>query len=287
MSYTPPQFKDFGKGLNDLFKKQFDYANTVTVKRTTATGLKIETVGKQVVKDSKTSLGGSVKLSYKEKGLGEFEASNDTAGNLKGKAKFTSLADGVVATLETNLNSKFKASGQVDYTQDHFASSAKVQLAEGKDAHVTSGAVSGVVGYEGISLGASLAFSNASGSFGAPDVQMGFNFAENDFQFSLNTENAKGTPVVRAKLFQQVNATLQSGFQFDSDNTVTVGFQNKLDKDTILKTKISTSGVIDTAIKYTLANPSAQINVATQFKTTNGLDWNASKYGVGITLGDF
>ena len=87
-------------GLNDLFKKKFDYENTVTVKRSTASGLKIETVGKQVVNDKKTSLGGSVKLSYKEKGLGEFEASNNHAGNLTGKAKFTNLADGVVATLE-------------------------------------------------------------------------------------------------------------------------------------------------------------------------------------------
>lgn len=287
MSYTPPQFKDFGKGLNDLFKKKFDYENTVTIKRSTASGLKIETVGKQVVNDKKTSLGGSVKLSYKEKGLGEFEASNNHAGNLTGKAKFTNLADGVVATLESTLNSKFKASAQVDYTQDHVAASAKVQLAEGADAHVTSGTVAGVVGYEGISLGAALNFSNAGGKFGSPDVQMGFNFAENDFQFALTTENSKAGPVVRAKFFQQVNATLQSGFQFDSDNTVTLGFQNQLDKDTLLKTTISTSGVINTALNYTLANPSAQVNLATQFNTTNGLDWAAGKHGVGITLGDF
>lgn len=287
MSYTPPQFKDFGKGLNDLFKKKFDYANTVTVKRTAANGVKIETVGKQEVNKDVTSLGGSVKLTYKEKGLGEFEVSNNTKGNLKGKAKFTNITDGVVATLESNLNQKFKVSAQVDYTQDHFATSAKAELAEGKDAHVTSGSVAAVGGFEGISLGASLAFTNKSGSFGSPDMQMGFNFAEDDFQFSLITENSEGGPVVRAKFFQQVNSTLQSGFQFDSDNSVTLGFQNKLDKDTILKTKFSTSGAIHTAINYTLANPSAQINVATQFKTTNGLDWSPAKYGVGITLGDF
>jgi len=282
MSFTPPKYGDFGKSLNDLFSKKFDYENKVTVKRTAANGLSVET---GVV--SAKNLSGSVKLVYKEKGLGEFEASHDTSGNLKGKAKFTNLAKGVVAILESTLNNTFKAKATVDYAQDKFAASADLTVAEAKQgAHNVNASLAGVVGAEGISLGAQLNFSNASGSFDTPDVNMGFNFAENDFQFSLVTETTKAGPFVRAKYFQQVSKDLQSGFQFDSDNTVTLGFENKLDNSTIWKNTLSTKGVINTAIQHTLANPRAQLNLAASFNTTNGFDWSAQKYGLGVTLGE-
>lgn len=282
MSYFPPQFKDFGKNLNDLFKKKYDYSNTVTIKRSTDSGLKVETKAQS----ADNALSGSVKLSYKEKGLGDFEATNTSGGDLKGKAKFTDLADGVVATLETAMNSGFSAGVTVDYTQDHFAGSANLNIKEVEDAKEGdasvswAGSVTAAAGWEGISLGGKV---NYGAGDKAPTYDMGFNFAEDDFQFSLVTADS----TVTARFFQQVSKNLQSGFKFDSNNTVTVGIQNKLDSATTLKASINTQGVVNTALNYTLANPSCQVNVASQFQTAGGLSWTSKKYGLGLTLGDF
>jgi hypothetical protein len=285
MSYNPPQFGDFGKGLNDLLKKKFDFKNQVTIKRATSHGLKVETgvvVGK--------SLDGSVKLTYKEKGLGEFEASNSTSGVLKSKAKFTDLSPGVTLTVESELSKTIKITKTVDYKQDHFSGRVKASFKEADPTQKTTSekavSVAAAVGWDGISIGGEVSGSSKT-EFKEFEKNFGFNFAEDDFSFSLQTEQANDkSPIVSARFFQKVNADLQSGFKFDSNNVITIGSEYKLDKSTVLKHSICTKGVVQSAINHTLSNPSVQLNLAAEFNTENFFSWSTNKYGLGFTLGD-
>jgi len=290
-SFFPPQYGDFGKAYNDLATKQMkdeDYVTKLTIKRTAAHGLKIETSA-----TSATGIEGALKMSYKcPKTKNEFEVSDNTNGKLKAKAKITDLADGVVVTVEPAQDKGlFAVKATVDYQQDRFCGSAELNVNETQDketkkrSQTHNMALSGVVGMDGISVGAKLNFEGSKCS----DYNMAFNFAEDDFQFTLITETTKEKkPVVRAKFFQQVNADLQSGFQYDSpSNVVTLAFQKKLDAVTTVKAAVTTEGLVNTALQHTLSNPRAQLNLAAQFKTVNGLSLSAAeKYGINWTVGD-
>jgi hypothetical protein len=280
---------------SDLLSKKFDFDDLkLTIKRKTACGLAVDTSATA----SGGALSGSVKLVYKEKGLGDFELSDNTNGKLKAKAKLTNLQKGVVVTIEPAVTTKLSLNTTVDYSQDNFALTAGLNLTEvpavaasdekkAVPASVASAFnVAAVVGFEGISLGGKVTGNLSDGS--SPDVNMGLNFAEDDFQFSLITETGESGPIVKAKFNQQVNADLQSGFEFSNpDNTLTLGSQYRLDSATLFKSTISTSGIIKTAIQHTLANPRAQVNLASEFSTTNGFDLSANQYGLSVTLGDF
>jgi hypothetical protein len=289
MPFTPPLYSDFGKSFNDLSTKQMkdeDFVTKLTVKRNAANGLKIETSA-----TSNTKLDGSVKIAYKcPTSKNEFEASDNTTGKLKVKAKITDLAEGVVVTVEPSVSkSLFAAKTTVDYKQDSFCGSAVVNVNETKDKEGKNGwkhdvALSGAVGMEGISLGAKFNFEGSK----CTDCNMGFNFAEDDFQFTMITETDNAKPVVRVKFFQQVNANLQSGFQYDSpSNVITLACQKKLDNVTTFKAAVNTQGLVNAALQHKLCNTAGQVNLAAQFKTTNGMSLGKmDKYGINWTLGD-
>jgi len=300
MPFVPPFYADLGKSSKDLLTKKFDYANQMVIKRTSACGLKIETTVQ-----SEKSLTGSVKLTYKQKGQ-EYEASQSTAGDLTGKVKFTDLSPGVVLTIDPTIANAQKLKTTVDYSQDNFSASAVLDVTavpafekdvtvekDGKKEVVkekvplsfkSANSVSAVVGFDGISLGAKVAFDNA---FVNPDMNMAFNYGEKDFQFTVATETRKDGPAIVGKFFQQVNSNLQSGFSFESpENKLTLASQLNLDSATIFKNTLSTDGIVNASIQHTLANPKVQVNLAGQFKTANFREFTSQKYGLGFTLGD-
>lgn len=273
----------------DLGKKQFDYFNKFTVKRATANGLKVETSV-----TSADDLSANVKLSYTEKGLGAFEASEDTSGVLKTKAKFTDLHPGATVTVEPSFNGLLTVKSTAEYSQENFAVAATLQVKESKvedettkkkvSQYTPTSSIAAVLGFDGISIGGKL--SVADKKFSEPDVNLGFNFAENDFQFSVVTETAeKKGHSVSAKLFHQVNSDLQSGFAFASPaNTVTFSNQYNLDKSTVLKSSVSTTGKFQASVQNT--SKFGRFNLAAQFQSANGRSFKSEKYGLSYTVGD-
>jgi hypothetical protein len=264
----------------------------LTVKRKTASGLAVETT----TTSSGNNLAGSVKLTYKEKGLGEFEVSDNTKGALKGKAKFTNLQPGVVLTLEPSCTPTFAMKTTVDYSQDNFTVSGALTATESTtpatgDKAATSSfstdvALSAVAGFEGVSLGGSVEAKSKDDY--AQDFNMGLNFAEDDFNFSLVTStDKKAGPIVTGRFFQKVSADLSSGFQFTNpSNEVTLGSEYRLDSKTVFANSVSTAGAIKLGVEHILSNPAAKVNLACS-GTTSGLNLAVAKYGLSVTLGDF
>jgi len=107
---------------------------------------------------------------------------------------------------------------------------------------------------------------------------------------ALYTEKNLG--FVNLSAFYRVNGNTQVGslFRFDLDGknprTMTTACEHKLDKDTVIKAKAELpAGAIGVAYEQKLANPKVSINVAAQFNPNKS--FNAEKFGLGLSFGDF
>jgi len=284
MSFTPPKYGDLGKVVNDLLNDDFSYKNKLTIKRKTASGLKVDT--------STTFKGkgysGQVKAVYKDKSIGELELVGSTTNEFTSKLKLSKLAEGVKATVKAALKGGKKSFGTtVNYAQENFAATVDLGLKDDKTGAVTVGAV---VGFEGVSLGGQLKSKvSDTFAFGSPQLNMAFQIAEDDFSFGLATEHLEDNATgLLAKFHQSVSKTSERALLFAFPaNTLTLVNKYALDDVTTLKTSVTTDGTVKTALKHTLAQPKVQLKLATEFATTNGFDLTAKKYGLGVTLGDF
>jgi len=291
MAFVPSKFADLGKQVKDLLSDDFKYDNKLVIKRTTASGLKLQST--TTAKNS--GLKGAFKGTVKDKSLGELEVQGDTSNIFSAKLKLTKLAPGVKTTVKVTSGAKkegdatFSSSVTADYSQDNFSSTLDLCLKEKAEGY--SGAISGsaVVGFEGVSVGIT-GNAKVDNKFAVTPFlpNMAFEIAEDDFSFGLATETLDNDVGLRAKFFQKVNGDTQRGLLFSSpENLLTVASKYNLDSSTTLKTSVCTNGIVQAAVKHTLFNPKMQLNLSTQFKTTNGLDLTAQKYGLGVTLGDF
>lgn len=287
MPYKPNKYGDFGKNANDLLDDDFNFGNKLTIKRKTASGLKVDTA----ISVKNGGLAGKVKTVLKDKEIGEVELTADTSASFNFKAKLTQLGEGIKATIKGSVKDKdFSGGVTADYSQESFAGTVNVGLKDAKEVLSGSVGAAAVIGFDGVSLGAQ-AKSKVDNkfAFSSPDVNMAFQIAEDDFTFGLSTETlAQGEVGLRAKFHQTINSSTERALLFQSsENVLTFATKYALDDVTTMKHSVSTTGVLQTAITHKLANPAAKINLATQFKTTNGFDLTATKYGLGITLGDF
>jgi hypothetical protein len=291
MSFVPPKFGDLGKAVKDLLEDDFDYDNEVVVKRKTKNGLKIDST--TTAKDSK--LAGALKVVYKHADFGEVEVKTATNSNNNLKWKPAGLPAGFKATVKqafVNGITLKKGSVGVDYSQENLAVSVESTYTakSGEKASKTAVKASAVLGEDGVSLGAVMDL-NLDDKFQSTgvDFNMAFQISEDDFSFGLATETQDDKSVgLKAKFHQVVSSSHQRALLYSSpDNVLTLVAQHDLDDVTSLKVAISTQGVIQTALKHTLSDPRAKLNLATEFETTNGFQLTAKKFGLGVTLGDF
>jgi len=280
-----PTFGDLNKKASDLFKKKFDYDNVVKIKRTTASGLKVESTMK-----STKGLVGSVKGTFKDKDFGEVEFQASTKDIFNGKLKLTTLLDGLTVTLKTQLGQKKPTDPEFTfnvcnkYVLDDLTATLDVNFGDYGDAIKPSAKVGAVYAIDGVSLGASVDIKKAGDDFKA-DINAAFEVAEADFTLGLAT--SKGPGLV-GSIYQKVSSSHFRSIKFEfPSNTATFATQYGIDADTTVKASLSTAGVVQTALETVLANPAAKLNFATSYATTNGLDLSVQKYGVGVSLGDF
>jgi hypothetical protein len=296
-AFVPKKYGDLGKQYKDLLKNDFDYDNCLKVKRKTACGLKFDSTAKH-----KKKLEGSLKASFKDAELGDMEFQASTSNKFNMKLKLSELADGLKSTIKAQLGGKvgdiktdFSVTNTFDYSQENFTGSLETTLNERGDAWTGNIVGSVVVGTDGVSLGATFSTdvtSDMKMKEGSSDYNVAFELAEEDFTLGLATESSKkGEPVFKASWHHNVSKDCVNAVLFENNdstdvtNTMTLCTKYAVDDVTDLKVKASTAGIIDTAITYTLGNPSAKLNFATQFKTSTGTDWTFGKFGLGITLG--
>jgi hypothetical protein len=142
-----PSFKDFVKPVNDLM--DFEEGSKMTVKRMTASGVKIEQET-----ELSTGLATKVKGVVKDKQFGELSVEGTTAGQFTTKMKMNKCVDDCVFTLEHAVGPKSKnmhtGAFSTVFSQKQFASTLKLGVLEGTSATSGSFETSVVGGQDGV-----------------------------------------------------------------------------------------------------------------------------------------
>jgi len=275
-TFIPPFFADLGKSASDLFKKKFDYSNTVATKNKTLSGLVFTTTGDL---STPNGIAGTIKVNHSDKKYGKTEAEISTAGSAKGKVTLDTLLDGTV--VHVSANNKPSGTVTAEYRQDFFAGTASYETSFFNKNKLNG---SGVIGFDGLSVGGSVTFDLMGGS-DVEDYNVGAQYATRDYTAAIRTEN-KGE-FITGSYFLQVSPVHQIGASLNSNLVGQLATEYRVDARTSVKARADTNGVVDTAVEHRLANPKVLINFASQFQAGKNLTLAPSKFGVGLTFGDY
>jgi hypothetical protein len=283
MAFVPPQFKDFGKKVNDLLKKQFDFKNEIKTVNKSSNGVSIETSANQ----GKDGLAGNCKINHKDKELGgEVEFNVSTAGNAgatNAKITFDKLIPNGKVSVSGNANPS--ATVEATYAKDFFAGTLNASSNfNGKQGLNASGAL----GFDGVAVGGTASCCLASGS--VKDYSFGAEYSQKDLTASLVTTN-KGEDATTS-FFQKLSNTFSIGTRLTIEGeagtrTLAVGGEYRLDSATTVKKSLNSNGICNVAVTHVLTNPALKLNVAGQFDVLSSDCLKANKMGVCVTLGDF
>jgi len=282
-AFVPPQFDDLGKSVKNLFKKKYDYGNSMKTSHKTASGVTLDNTA--VFADS---ISGRVKGTYKDETFGDIETEVATRGNLSGKVSLKKLADGLNVALKGNVNADSQLTAGVDmtYAQEFFACSSKISVAK------TAGIdLAGTIGFDGLSVGGQVKLDVSAAAQEFVDFNVGFQYDTSDLSCTLKTQ--KKGDVIAASAFHTVNPGYKVGGEFlyspyasaDKQYKLTIGSDYKLDDDTNIKAKLDTLGVFATAIEHKLTKPNVKLGLAASFNRASKNAIVADKFGLTVTLG--
>jgi hypothetical protein len=290
--FVPPVFNKFGKKVKDLFKKKYDFENKIVTKHKTKTsGLTFESGGTLGCQD----INGYFKGKYKDRKFGEAEAEVNTAGKLVGTAKFDQLAKGLEVNYAGGVDPKKKGLNNklgFEFAQEFFATTGSVDVNHSDTATSAILDASGVVGWEGVSVGGQVSV-DVNSPQKPKDYNVGAEYTRDAATFTVLTEE-KGD-IIHGYYLHQVSSAHQVGVQFDyaplakpeKQRVLTLGTEYQLDVDTSVKAKADTTGLIQTAIQHNLQNPSLQLGLAASFSRKNANCLQAEKFGLSLTFGDY
>jgi hypothetical protein len=274
---APPSFKDLGKKAGDLFKKSYDYKNEIKVV-SKADGVKLENGGV-----SGKALVGYTKANWTDQYLGDIEVEAHSCGLAKGQFKLKKVAD--LADITVAGGACGGLSVEASFAQDNITAQAKVahNLNKGFKG-LTSSAV---FGFDGVSVGGSVAL-DASGA--PTDYNLGAQYSQKDLTAALVT-SSKGDNIT-VSFFQTYSAATTLGASMlvkpeDGSRLFTFGTEHKLDSNTTVKGKATSTGVVGTSVTHVLANPSMKVVVSAEFDATGSDITKAQKFGIGLNFGDF
>jgi hypothetical protein len=280
MAFTPPQYKDFGKKVSDLFSKGFDFKNELTVisKGTgSAKGIEIESSA-----CSGKSLTGNLKASQKGTKLGaDAEINCGTTGNCSAKLTFGNLIPN--GKLTTSINQDCNWNNEVAFSQDFFTGLFKFNTNfSGKMGFSAAGAI----GYDNVAVGGTVSGSDA----GIKDYNCGAEYSNGNLIAAMMTSDQGDN--ISCSFFQKISKGFSVGTQLAIQSeagtrTLTVGSDYALDSVTNLKTTANSNGCVKAAVSHVLANPGCKINVSAEFDALSSDVLKANKMGVSFTLGDF
>lgn len=122
------------------------------------------------------------------------------------------------------------------------------------------------------------------------DYNVGVQYQTGDFTAALKTSNC--ADVINASWYYNASSSYKVGAQFSTnpfvgDKSITFASSYSVDKDTCVKFKAASDGTLGAAVEHRLQNPHMKVNVAAQFNAVGQGIPRASKFGLGVTLGDF
>lgn len=283
MSFTPVIFKNFAKSVSDLFNVD----TYVVDKHSVAVRTKSEN-GLTWTQTSELASGltQDLKVLYKNKGFGSAEAKVSTAQTGSAKLKLDKLYPGLTVEFSAEDAASASQSLNATYRQDFFAGNLKADLKTGEKGSTRTVLASGVVGFEGVSVGATATVDVTAGA-AVKDYNGGFQYEQNDLTVSVVTGDKANS--VTLSVNQVVNSDVSVGaqgvyhFTDDSKKSLFVGASVALDKETSVKSKLSHIGVLSTSFEHQLRS-FAKVGVKSVVNVASAA--TKPEFAVSLTLGE-
>lgn len=271
------QFANINKKTKDLFKKQYDFKNEVKV-TTNAGGFKLESGGY----NDRAGLTGYTKANFTDANFGDVELEGHSDGTTKGQFKLKNAAkSGADVTVAGTLCGDLSL--EAAYEKDMVATTLK--LAHNLNKGSTAAILSAVMNSDGVSVGGAVDLDALTGS--VADYNVGMEYSQKDLTASIFTTN-QGNDIT-VSYFQKLSANMQLGgsmfVKSDSARLFTFGGEYNMDKDTVIKSKATSKGILGVAVTHTLRDQGVKVCVSSEHDT-KGETMAAQKFGVSFAFGD-
>jgi voltage-dependent anion channel protein 2 len=284
MGKTTTTFKDIGKACSDLLSKDFKVGkNTVELKSKTSNGVTFTPSSTK----SGDKLTGQLAAKYTFAGGIESEATLTTGGVLSLTLEAVdAITKGLTATFDCETVAPGKAgvlsSGKctVDYKQEMYTGKASYDYYKG-DLNAAASA-----GYLGMTLGCSADYSTVKSAL--TKYAGAFQFQQPDFTFCAKLSESIGKSMVyTGSYYHNVSSGMQVGGELSkasdkTDVSIAFGCMYKLDKDTTVKSKVDSDGILTASYKQKIS-PLSTVTLAAAVDTVS-LSENKHKFGMQLNL---
>jgi len=279
---VPIQFADLGKQTKDLLQKKYDYKNEFkAITNSRENNVRIETGG------FGRSVQGYIKVFYGNKDFGEVEAevhSNSEVGD-KAKVKFNRLIDNVAVTV--SASSLATVGLETTFERDRVAASLNLLHCEKS----TNAGISGTVGYQDFTVGASADFEAPNGSVVLKDANVGAEFRHKEVTATVKTANLRQE--VALSVFHKLDKRLNWGTSLvvrpheGFAPLLALGIDYTVSAANSVKAKADSHGTVGVAIEHRLRNPALKFNIAAEYDISKSLHQPARQFGMSFTYGDY
>jgi len=276
-------FKDFGKSINDLLTKKFEYKNSIAFHNDASKDLRFE---QSVTQNEKGLTEGTLKTVYKSSTCGEFEATFGTNNKLEGKIKSNKIVND---KLHFTVSAKQRPSINLttEYYRDHATASGAIEYSS--DSTNIEGAVT--VHHEALGLGVKGKYDISKSELS--DFGAAFEYKNSNLTATLATEDRAEKlvasfyhPLASGKTIVGGQCSLNVANP-SVNRTLSIVGQHEAER-TLLKGKVDAEGVISGIVEQRLMNPQVRFALAAQWTLRNGRkDVSPDKFGVGFTFGDY
>jgi len=276
---TPGLYSDLGKKASDLLTKEFPDKSKFELKTKTPNGVVQEV---SLTKSGETLVGQiNPKYTFAKHGV-TLGFTADTDKNTKFELGVDQAVPGLKLTTIVDSKKLNAITFEGEYKHDYVALNGSVDVFNVKG---TEAALSGVVGYDGFSVGLQSKFSG--GALG--EINGVAAYTTNDYVFNLfgHFKTQKVGVSYYHRVTANANAGFEASFEIDkaqaSPSKLTVGGSYQLDVDTAVKGKLDTDGKLSLSYAQRL-NRYARLIVGTSLNINNLS--KGHNYGFTFSLND-
>jgi len=276
--FIPPLFKRFGKGLQDLFKEQFEYKKQVKVKDALSKDVTVEVTGEAIKGTSEFA--GNVKTTYKVPDFGTVESELNTLGTANANVKADRLAKGL--TVKVSGDERPMGKLEVDLAKEYYSTGFTVE--RNPSGNFVDGAL--VAGFDGLALGGGVKYDVANGNLS--EYNGGLEYSKPDFTSTIKTTGQ--AQKVLLQHLHKVNGDLTVGGQFSYDiasgkYVAAAATALKFDPTASGKVKIDSDGFLSTVFEHKFNATNVKFLVSSEYNVRN-LNTAPDRFGLGLIFGD-
>jgi len=283
MGKTATVFKDIGKACNDLLSKDYKVGKTIVeVKSKTPSGVTITPTATR----SGDAVSGTLAAKYNLLPWLESEATFGTSGSVSLNIEAAdAITKGLTLTAECDRQAPGKpgllASGNciAEFKSELLACKTSYDFYK-MDLLASASTV-----YDALVMGVDCAFCTRKGA--VQKYAAACQYVQPDFTVSAKCEDKSGAKTLSCTYFHKVSSDMQLGVSLakplaKSDVAIQFGCAYKLDKDTAVKMKVDSEGILCSSYKQKIS-PLTTMTLAAQVDTVNLSD-NKHKFGLQLNI---